>query len=411
MFGIAISAVFFGTGLLTAPDAGSAEAIDVRGRLVDEQGAAIADATILAVQKIWPNGRYQQRMLKTTTDKDGNFVFADFSQPGRQYGVLLTVVSDTWLLTSEYRLVRDGKQQDVITLTTEKSKPVTLQFRDAKGKPVSKMRALPTRRFLKDDAEYLTYSQQVRSAGVSVDDKGEVRFGSWKPGEKGMIAYIVDDQISTLDVVVPDDRIVSITVAASGKKPVPNSAIHVDGRVVDASGKPVSKVQVMAIQKTWPNNRYRQNALVTTTDEDGTFRFDKFAVGGSRYAYLLTVIADGYAMTSKYQVVANGSQQEPETLKLEKAEAVTFTFQDSEGNSVQNLEVCPSGRTVSSSTEFSNYSMHMKLSSKRTDKNGQVSFTAWKPGDAGAFHSRYQGKYGELMFQVGENRKVTIELP
>ena len=55
--------------------------------------------------------------------------------------------------------------------------------------------------------------------------------------------------------------------------------------------------------------------------------------------------------------------------------------------------------------------MHMKLSSKRTDKNGQVSFTAWKPGDAGAFHSRYQGKYGELMFQVGENRKVTIELP
>jgi serine/threonine protein kinase len=389
----------------------SAESIDVRGRLVDDQGNGVADTRILAVQKTWPNDRYQQQMLRTTTDKDGNFVFKDFAQPGKQYAFLLAVISDKWLMTSEYRVVRDGKQQDSVTLKTEKSQPVTIQFRDAGGKPVPKVRSLPSRRISKDGTEHLSYPQQAWNSGAPADEKGEVRFGSWKPGERGAIVVLVNDQLKTLDFTVPENRVVSLTVDALAAKPAPGPPIHVAGQVVDSSGKPVAKVAVMAIQKTWPNNRYRQQALSTTTDDNGRFRFDKFASGGSQYAYLLTVATKGYLMTSEYQVVSDGSQKEMVTLKLDKAEPVTFVLKDANGSPLDGVEVSPSERTVDESTSYLNYPMHMSTAGKRSDEHGEVSFTAWKPGESGSVYYRFQQKIGEFKFKVGGDRRVTITLP
>lgn len=168
---------------------------------------------------------------------------------------------------------------------------------------------------------------------------------------------------------------------------------------------------MLAIQKTWPNNRYRQDALSTKTDANGKFRFDNFAVGGSQYAFLVTVLADGYAMTSDYRVVEDGSQQEPVTLNVERAEPVTFELQDSDGRPLKNVELSPGERMVNGSTSHRNYSMHMKSSGKKSDENGEASFTAWKPGESGSIHYGYRGRYGELKFKVGADRRVTITLP
>ena len=170
-------------------------------------------------------------------------------------------------------------------------------------------------------------------------------------------------------------------------------------------------MQVLAIQKTWPNNRYQQNALTATTDKQGKFRFNDFAAGGSQYAFLLTVLADGYAMASEYRLVQDGKQQDPVTLKLETAEAVTLTIKDAAGNPVKGVEVCPASRFVDDSTVFLNYSLHMEHSSRRSNDDGEVSFTAWKPGETGAVHYRYQQQYGELKFSVGKDRTASITLP
>jgi len=408
MFGITIGVALLA---LLAPDgAQSSGSIHVRGRLVDGEGNAVADTTIVAVQKTWPNNRYRQQMLKTTTDKDGNFVFEDFARPGEQYAFLLTVISDKWLMTSEYRVVEDGKQQDLVTLTTERSQPTTLQFRDASGRPVTTIRALPSRRIAQDGTQALSYAAQVWNSGVATNEKGEVRFGSWKPGEGAAIRYLINEEIRDFKFEVPDNRVVAVTVAPSTPKPPPGPPIHVEGQIVDTSGKPVAKIAVLAIQKTWPNNRYRQDALSTTTDANGKFRFDKFAVGGRQYAFLVTVVADGYAMTSEYQFVKDGAQKKPVTLTVERAELVTFVFTDADGKPLQGVQASPSGRTVDASTEFLNYSMHMEASGKQSGEKGEVTFTAWKPGESGSFHYRFKEKYGQLEFKVGEDRRVTIAL-
>lgn len=404
------AAVLF--SVLGAPTATlAAESITVQGQVVDAQGAPVADTTVFAVQKTWPNNRYRQRMLKTTTDKQGRFAFKDFAERGKKYAFLLSVISDHWLLTSEYRVAQDGKQQEPITLQTEKSDPVTFVFVN-RGQPLAKVRAVPARRTLADGSlEYLSYAQHVGSSGAVSNESGEVQFGSWKVGEKGAIVYLAGDEAKTFDFTVPLNRKVFVAIEPSAPKPPAGPPVYVAGQVVDADGKALAGVQVLAIQKTWPNNRYQQNALTATTDQQGKFRFNDFAAGGSQYAFLLTVLADGYAMTSEYRLVRDGKQQSPVTLKLETAEPVTLTIKDAAGKPLQGVEVCPASRSADESTVFLNYSLHMEHSSRHSDEKGEVSFTAWKPGETGEVHYRYQQQYGELKFTVGQDRTARITLP
>jgi hypothetical protein len=378
---------------------------------VDAQGAPASDTTVLAVQKTWPNNRYRQQMLKATTDEQGRFAFEDFAQPGRQYAFLLTVVSDKWLMTSEYHLVRDGSQQDPVTLTTEQSEPVSLRFVDAGGKPVPKVQALPSRRFTRAKKEYLNYAQQVWNHGVTADENGEIRFASWKAGEQGEIVYLAGDEIETAEFTVPETRSVTITFPARPEPSPSGPPVHVAGQVVDAGSKPLANVKVLAIQKTWPNNRYRQDALSTTTNAEGKFRFDKFATGGRQYAFLLTVIADGYAMTSEYQLVRDGSQAKPVVLKLEPADPVTLVLKDSDGQLLAGIEVSPNERIVDPTTSSLNYFMHHESASQQSDRKGQVSFTAWKPGESGTVFYRRGDQTGELNFTVPDDRAVELRLP
>lgn len=388
----------------------AAKSVVVRGRVVNEKGTPITGVTILAVQKTWPNDRYQQQMLKTTTDSKGQFQFEKFGVTGQQYAFLLTVISDQWLMTSEYRVVKDGAQQEPVELRTDKSQSVTIRFVDASGKPISNVRALPSRRITKDGAEYLSYEQQVRDAGIPADKNGEVQFGSWKPGEKGAIVYLVNDQIASSEFAIADNRSVSVTVPTSTPKP-PSGTIHVEGRVVDGAGKPVGNINVWAIRKTWPQNRYRQDARSTRTDAHGRFRFEEFATVGSQYAFLLTVMADGYALTSEYQLVRDGSQKQPITFKLEPSEPVIIVVKDAAGNPLEGVDVSPAERKLDESTSFLSFSMHMKDTAKKTDARGEVSFSAWRPGESGTIFYRRQDKAGELRFQVGDNRRAAITLP
>jgi serine/threonine protein kinase len=399
-------------GLLAfQPGVPAADSVDVRGQVVNEAGKPVPDVTVAVVRKTWPNNRYRQEMLKTTTDKDGRFAIEKFAEAGKQYAFLVTVISDKHLMTSEYRLVRDGAQQDRIVLPTEKSQPVTIRFQDSSGKPVANVRALPFGRMTKNGTEYLSYAQQVYNAGVEVDENGKVPFGSWKPGEQGSLVYLVNNQIETAEFSVPEDRTVTVEVSPSPSKPASGQPIYVAGQVVGPDGKPLAKLKVLAIQKTWPNNRYRQDALSATTDAQGKFRFDKFATSGNQYAFLLTVVADGYAMVSEYQLIRDGSQKPPVTLKVEPAKPVTVVVKEANGRPAEGVEISPAERIVDEQTTYLLYSAHMKDTAKMTSASGEVSFSFWQPGESGSVYFNHKDQRGEIKFKVSDDRRVTITLP
>jgi len=395
MFGTVIAAIaLLVNSPSTAPVTVSAESISVRGQLVDAEGNPIAKTTILAVQKTWPKGRYRQQMLEAKTDRNGNFVFEDFAEQGNQYASNLTVISDRFLMVSEYRVVKAGTQQEVNLVQTKKALPITFRFNGPDERPLSNVKVLPTRRTLKDETEYSSYGfHHVRKSGWPTNTAGEVRFASWLPGEKAQLVYLVNDQVTEFDFTVPADRTVDITVQPVATKA---AAIHVEGQVVDSQGQPVAKVDVLAIQKTWPNNRFRQNSLSTTTDANGKFHFAKFASAGTRYAYLLTVVADGFAMTSEYQFVKDGAQQTPMTLTLEKAAPVTLVLHDEGGRPLPGVDISPGSRQINESTSHLNYASHMENSSRKSDAAGHVAFSCWKPGESGSVYFAHGQEKGEL---------------
>lgn len=392
------------------PDPVVADSVDVRGQVLDEDGKPVSGVALLAVRKTWPNNRYRQEMLKTTTDQDGKFAFEKFAAQGKQYAFLLSVISDKHLMTSEYRVVKEGSQQDPIVLRTEKSPPVTIQFQDSKGKPLQNVRALPRRRMRKDGTEYLNYSQQVFSAGVPVDKKGQVQFGSWKPGEKGVLAYLINGQANSTAITIPESRSVTVEVSPIELKPA-GQPVHVAGQVVDSDGKPLAKVKVLVIQKTWPNRRYRQDALSAMTDTQGKFRLEKFAKTGSQYAFLLTVVADGYAMVSDYQVVRDGSQKPPITLKVEPAQPANFLIKQADGKPAEGVKISPGKRHVDQQTTYLQYASHADDTAKQTNARGEVSFTCWKAGESGSIYYQHENQRGELKFKVADNRQVILALP
>jgi hypothetical protein len=53
----------------------------------------------------------------------------------------------------------------------------------------------------------------------------------------------------------------------------------------------------------------------------------------------------------------------------------------------------------------------MKSSSKTSDARGELSFTAWKPGESGLAYFRRGQQRGELKFNVDDTRRVTLEVP
>src|SRR5690606_24805521 len=144
-------------------------------------------------------------------------------------------------------------------------------------------------------------------------------------------------------------------------------SIAVRGQVVDEKGEPLADVEVLAIQKTWPNNRFQQRALSTKTDADGKFRFDNFAARGAAHEYLVTVIRDGYAMTSVYREAQDGKQKPPITFKLQKAEPVTFIVKDASGQPVEGVSLSPAERESGAPVPYLNYPLHAATVANKTD--------------------------------------------
>ncbi len=385
------------------------EPITLRGRLVDESGVAVVGQPVLAVQKTWPSNRYSQNVLKTVSDQDGNFAFDNFAVSGSKYAFLLSAVSDRHVLTSEYRVVDDGSSQEPVVLRLAAAEPVTLQFVN-RGKPIKAVAVIPSLRTTSDGDEYMCYAQQLDVFGLKTDEAGTVKTSWWKSGESGSLYYQIGEQVEEAKFKVDDSRTVTIEVPDSVAHPAAASAVHVEGRVIDSAGHPLADCIVLAIRKTWPKNRFRQDGLSQKTDKDGRFRFEKFAAGNGQYAFLLTVATEGYALSSVYQVVKEGSQQEPIELVVEKNDQVVFTVVDESGQPLHGIALSPAVRNISGGEPHLNYHLHSAAAAKTTDSDGRVGLSFWKRGESGSLYFTRDKKDGRVEVNVPQSGEAKIIL-
>lgn len=189
-----------------------------------------------------------------------------------------------------------------------------------------------------------------------------------------------------------------------------NGPVTVSGRVVDPQGNPIADSPVLAIKKTWPGGRYRQQALETTTDSRGRFEFPEFADRGKKYQFLLTAMPENYTMASLYKAVDDGSQQRSIDLKVVPCKPTRFQLKGSDDKPLAGAVVLPTGRISASGQEHMVYAMHLDKVGKKTDADGKVVFSGFLPGETAEISIRYQDQYFEKKVKVHRSQNVVLRL-
>ena len=400
----------FAPNLLSGLAGEEEEAIGLQGRLIDDEGKPVGNVEVWAVQKTWPNNRFQQQVLKVTSDSKGEFAFADFAIHGKQYAFLLSVVSPEYLLTSEYRLVKDGSPQDPIVLQLTAAPPTTFKFIDTKGKALSGVKVIPSTRDVDDSTQMMCYAQQLRLSNYETNEQGEVRLACWKVGEKGSIYYDTGQMVEEAKFQLSADQLVTIIVPEI-KKPAPTAAkVSVSAVFVDESGKPAADLTVAVVRKTWPNNRYRQDGSIVKTDKNGGLTLKDFADLGSQYACMLTVVSDKHAMTSHYFLTEDGAQLETAKHVVQANESIPFQVVDSEGSPLADVEISPRQRLTTAGDDYLNYHMNAGATAQKTGAEGELSLSYWKRGEEGKVFYRKGNNEGELQFEVPESGAVLLKI-
>lgn len=183
------------------------------------------------------------------------------------------------------------------------------------------------------------------------------------------------------------------------------------GEVRDASDKPVAKANIVVIHKSWPNNRYRQDSLRTSTDETGTFRLPKLFVPGTQVAFLVTILADGHAMQSEYVLKKAGEEVSPFKFKLKPALKKTLTVKNSSGMPLANTVVFPTTRRVPESTkEYMIYYQSAADCGLKTDANGNVQMSFFELGDEIDLGVMTKPDSAEVTFNVNGDAEQVVTL-
>ena len=386
---------------------GQGQPIDITGKVVDQDGKPIADCNVIAVQKLWPNGRYQQRSLKTKTNKKGKFRFESFATQGKQYAYLLTALSKSHTMVSEYKFVQDGAQVDQVTLRAEANTALDFKILDSSGAVLNGAQVLPFNRTTADGDEYMSYAFQMKDGGSMVADDGSVQLAAFKRGEK--VELIVDSRhgISEHKLLIPKSGSVLVTVQEP--KPTTSKPAKLSGKVVDPKGKPVAGAKVIFIHKSWPNNRFQMRSYHSKTDKNGSFSMEKTYNSEIQNAFLVTVLADGFAMKSHYEVIKPKTIVESVKFKLQPATPITFQFRDEQGKPVRKASVTINSRK-SGKDEHLIYPASASAATWKTDEAGKLRLTFFKPKDEVQFVVQSAKNRMKVKVAVEENAAQDVRV-
>jgi hypothetical protein len=172
----------------------------------------------------------------------------------------------------------------------------------------------------------------------------------------------------------------------------------VHGAVTDAEGTPIAGAKVLLIVKSWPGGRFAMQPLQTHTEDDGSFSFASAFAKGARSEFLVTVLADGWLMTSDYVAGHDGSKLDAFSFKLEPATEVSIYV----GERYAGWSVFPNTRAANSDgKEHYVYPVSGSAFDDKVEDDGSVAMNHFAPGD-------------ELRFIVTDGEEfeeVDVELP
>jgi hypothetical protein len=166
---------------------------------------------------------------------------------------------------------------------------------------------------------------------------------------------------------------------------------EISGQVCDSEGRPLDKVTLLIIRKTWPGGQFYQHAFTATTDTEGRFAVPRLLPTNYKYNVQVTALKEGFAFQSVYQSMddlpVDGPQ--PVSMRLETADKFTLVVRDTDGQAVANAEVIPSTRTPPGSVDQHVYLQGSDKVTKRTDDRGRVQLNWFRAGDQAEVFLKY----------------------
>ena len=198
-----------------------------------------------------------------------------------------------------------------------------------------------------------------------------------------------------------------LPVSTSAETAVDND---LKGRVVNANGEGIAEAVILLVHKSWPGGRYNQQVHATETDKDGNYVFEELYSTGMQNAFLVTVMAEGHVMESRYKVEKRGKKSLDYNFKLKSAAPIRFEFVDGDGEALSEATVFVQSRRVRTKEHMA-YFQSADDASFLTDEEGKVQLDFFVAGDKVNFAVEVVGDWVEKTVRIGkaDTQKVVVK--
>jgi len=163
----------------------------------------------------------------------------------------------------------------------------------------------------------------------------------------------------------------------------------VGGLVVDGLGKPLARANVMVAVKWWPENGFRQQCYMRTTNECGKFSIEDVYPADARHEVQIAAIADGHLLTSQY-IDDQDHPLNSLSIELPSASAeLAVEFRSSNGQPISGVAAFPHQRFEATGVGHTVYFQSADRIIRRSDDSGCMKFTNFSPGDRAIVFVRF----------------------
>ena len=281
-----------------SPQAGQAVPVEEKtssqyvlsGRVTDQAGAPVTDAQVLLI----PNSG--GHVLKTRTDKEGDYHFSEITKPGPHR---IMILSQRWVglerLSDRPRVDLAADQRQVKNITLERACQLRIQTIDEQGKPVPG--AIVYRKLMTD-------TRGFTPRAVTTDQSGEVTLGLKPSQHKYLIGIASPDYaLDKLEIQLDDpDQIVK-------RKIVLREGEEVDGKIVYADGKIPVGLEINALPQWWEFSGHPPGYRIS---EAGRFTFPHIVAGVYNVIVAVPGVGGKPVLTGTYLL----NREQPLDLKL-----------------------------------------------------------------------------------------------
>ncbi len=296
--------------LLVGLVAAAPEGGEIAGRVLDARGKPVAEATVLANVKTWPDGRFRMRPFSTATDGKGRFRMEDCVPPEERYQVNLAVVATGHAFVSRYVEADEGGPFEPLDLKLPKALSFRLRFTNPEGKPVEGVVVGPAKRVGADEVEHIVYAQGSEAIRMQSSDEGEVEVHWFAKGDRN----------AEITVRFPDTEVQTRTIELPKKK---GETVVVPSDPTFAAGGDARKRFFLLGPKTEKAPKRGYGLLLVLPGGDGSTAFHPFVKNVFENA-----VGEGWLLAQPVAVKWTEDQQIVWPTAKSKASKMKFTTEE-----------------------------------------------------------------------------------